>query len=277
MIYRHFGGNHGSHVSRVVSSGGREFRRDGRMWGLRGLKGQLRSVQRRPQALAAPSSSSGPTLLGRQRYAVVAVAAACFLAVGGCDSHASTQHLPTGTAASNSTDVTSQGASTSVAPSSPTSSDSSPATHGTSPPASSTSADPDGGSATQTYLAYNAWVTHALMYPNDPNVKALAGLASGSAYSEALKNLNSSVVWKGTPATPRVRVISVQYSGTVVKLVDCASPGTLLPYYVSSGKPVPLQKNPVPPPYATSVQVVKLKGHWSVTEANTDGDHTCSP
>ena len=128
----------------------------------------------------------------------------------------------------------------------------------------------------QAYLAYNTWVTHAAMNPKDPNVAELANLASGAAYSDALKNLNSSIVWKGKPATPRVRVTSVQFSDTVVSLTDCAAPGSLLPYYVATGKAVPLQANPVPPPYATTVQVVNVKGHWSVTKADTDRGHTCT-
>lgn len=128
----------------------------------------------------------------------------------------------------------------------------------------------------QAYLAYNTWVTHAAMNPKDPNVEELANLASGAAYSDALKNLNSSIVWKGVPATPRVRVTSVQFSDTVVSLTDCAAPGSLLPYYVATGKAVPLQANSVPPPYATTVQVVNVKGHWSVTKADTDRGHTCT-
>lgn len=131
-------------------------------------------------------------------------------------------------------------------------------------------------SAVQTYLAYNTWVNHAAMNPTDPNVAGLANLASSAAYSDALKNLNSAIVWKGTPATPRVRVISVQFSDTVVNLTDCAAPGTLLPYYVATGKPVPLQTNSVPPPYATTAQVVRVKDHWSVSTASTDRGHTCS-
>jgi hypothetical protein len=143
--------------------------------------------------------------------------------------------------------------------------------------ASTSTATGSTASAVQAYLAYEAWVTHAAMDPQSPNVPALAGLASGAAYSDALQNLNSSVVWKGTPATPRVSVVSVQFSDTVVNLSDCAGPGTLLPYYVATGKPVPLQADSVPPPYPTAVQVVVVKGAWSVTQANTDRTRTCTP
>jgi uncharacterized lipoprotein YbaY len=131
--------------------------------------------------------------------------------------------------------------------------------------------------AVQAYLAYSAWVTRAAMNPADPNVPALAGLASGAAYSDALQNLNSSVVWKGPPATPRVSVVSVQFADTLVNLTDCTGPGTLLPYYVATGKPVPLQADSVPPPYPTTVQVVLVKGAWSVFQANTDRTRTCTP
>ncbi|MBN9620906.1 MAG: hypothetical protein J0H43_14430 [Actinobacteria bacterium] len=127
----------------------------------------------------------------------------------------------------------------------------------------------------QAYLAYNAWVNHAAMNPKDPNVAELAHLASGAAYSDALKNLNSSIIWKGAPPTPRVTVDSVQFTGTVVNLTDCAAPGTLLPYYVATGRAVPLQKNPVAPPYPTTVQVVMVQGRWSVTNADTDRNHSC--
>lgn len=127
----------------------------------------------------------------------------------------------------------------------------------------------------QTYLAYNAWVNHAAMNPKAPNVAGLARLASGAAYSDALKNLNSSIIWKGTPAAPRVTVVSVQFTGTVVNLSDCAAPGTLLPYYVATGERVPLQNNPVAPPYPTTAQVVMVKGRWSVTQADTDRNHSC--
>lgn len=149
--------------------------------------------------------------------------------------------------------------------------------HPTTPTTTSSAAGATSESAVQVYLAYNTWVTHAAMNPTDPNVAALANLASGAAYSDALKNLNSSLVWKGIPATPRVRVTSVQFSATVVNLTDCAVPGSLLPYYVATGKAVPLQANPVPPPYLTTAQVVNVKGHWSVTQADTDRGHTCTP
>jgi hypothetical protein len=39
---------------------------------------------------------------------------------------------------------------------------------------------------------------------------------------------------------------------------------------------VPLQANSVPPPYATTVQVVNVKGHWSVIKTDTDRGHTCT-
>lgn len=280
MIHRHFGGNHRSHVGGVVSSGGRKLRRDGRMWGLGGLSDRLHAAPPRPHGIPTlpcpPSRLLGLTTLGRLRCAALVLAVASVVALSGCDSHSSSPGPATGSATSNSTGDASHAVSTTATPSGPTSSAPSSSDR-PSPPVSSTSTDSGGSSATQTYLAYNAWVAHAAMNPADPNLKALAGLASGSAYSDALKNLNTSIIWKGKPASPRVRVTSVQSGGAVVDLVDCALPGTLLPYYVSTGKPVPQQKNPVPPPYATSVQVVKLKDHWSVTQASTNRSKTCSP
>lgn len=134
----------------------------------------------------------------------------------------------------------------------------------------------DARPAAQVYIAYHQWVVAAAMHPKDPNVHALNGLATGSAYSAALNNLNATVIWRGSAPQSRVRLVSVQAAGAVVNLRDCTKPGTLRPYYVATGKPVPLQSNPVPPPYLTTAQVVRLHGRWLVARVSTDRTATCS-
>jgi hypothetical protein len=129
----------------------------------------------------------------------------------------------------------------------------------------------------QAYLAYQQWVVAAAMHPKGPNTRALSALATGTAYSAALNNLNPTLVWRGSPDEPRVRVVSVQAGGTVVNLGDCAKPGTLRPYYVATGKRVPLQSNPAAPPYLTTAQVVHLHARWLVGRISTDRSTTCSP
>jgi hypothetical protein len=205
-------------------------------------------------------------------YAIASVLATVVMTACSSSSKPHTQTPP-----SSSTQRSSDTSSPSSTPAAPvTASSSDVASH----PATATTASSAAGSATesavQAYLAYNTWVNHAAMNPDDPNVAELAHLASGAAYSDSLKNLNSSIVWRGVPATPRVHVTSVQFSNTVVNLTDCAAPGSLLPYYVATGKAVPLQSNSVPPPYPTSVQVVNVKGHWSVAKADTDRSRTCT-
>jgi hypothetical protein len=221
------------------------------------------------------TSGEGVPMTGIRPLSVVAGAIATTVLVTSCTGGGgkpvrTSEPLPTSSSSSSSpsstsSDSTSRPTSASTAPDSP------------SEPGIPSDVPADARPGVQAYLAYQRWVVAAAMHPKAPNTHALGGLATGAAYSAALNNLNSTLVWRGSPDEPRVRAVSMQAGGTVVNLHDCAKPGTLRPYYVATGKAVPLQSNPVAPPYLTTAQVVRLHGRWLVSRATTDRSATCRP
>jgi hypothetical protein len=115
------------------------------------------------------------------------------------------------------------------------------------------------------------------MRPSRTDLDALRKIATGDAYRAATENLNPAIVWRGTPSTPRAKVAKLEFDGSVATVQDCPSQGTLRPYYVETGKPVPVQSNTVPPPYGVTARVTRTSTSWLVTNVTTDTSKTCAP
>lgn len=139
--------------------------------------------------------------------------------------------------------------------------------------------------AVDAYLAMLQAGYAAFRDPTHANTTTIDKYADGDiryVYRQTLEQARKAgIAYRGTPATPRVTVVSVA-AGSLPKVVlrDCALSSTSDPwiaYSVESGKPVPTPTPAVAPPYANTISVFKTQGSWRVFTVKTDGTRTCQP
>lgn len=162
----------------------------------------------------------------------------------------------------------------------------------TPPPSSASSSpsptiDPRAAPAVAAYEAYtrsssNAArrpLPHGSQYPPAADFEKYSfdpARARYLAYVSALAE--SGVTFRGTPPSPRVRVISVEPDAKpypVVTLTDCRTPAPDWRGY-RDDKPLPVASASVPPPYLITAKVIFYKRHWGVQSTSTDTSKTCT-
>lgn len=166
---------------------------------------------------------------------------------------------------------------------------STPPTTATSPSTSQSSTSPSYGSAAPAVDAYLAMLRAGNAAFRDPKHASTATInkyADGAiryVYRQSLAQARrQGIAYRGTPATPRVRIVSAATGASLPKVVlrDCALSSSDDPwtaYSVATGKPVAPAANKVPPPYANTITVFKTKDTWRVFTVKTDGTRTCHP
>ncbi|MGN6607342.1 MAG: hypothetical protein ACTHMS_10095 [Jatrophihabitans sp.] len=136
------------------------------------------------------------------------------------------------------------------------------------------------------YLALNSASIAAFRHPKTANMASINRYANGQArvvFQQTLTQARAQgIAYRGTPATPRVTVISVHLDGHLPEVVlrDCgliSSVDPEAPYYVATGKRVPQPTPKVPPPYANKISLFKPSGAWQVFTISTDASKTCQP
>lgn len=158
------------------------------------------------------------------------------------------------------------------------------------PPSTSQSSTPPSygpaAPAVDAYLAMLRAGNAAFRDPKHASTATIDKYADGAiryVYRKSLEQARSQgIAYRGTPATPRVKVVSAATGASLPKVVlrDCALSSTDDPwtaYSVATGKPVPPAANKVSPPYANTITVFKTKDSWRVFTVKTDGTRTCHP
>lgn len=145
------------------------------------------------------------------------------------------------------------------------------------------------GDARPAVDAYRAMLTAgnaAFRDPKHTNTATIDKYADGEIryiYRQSLKQARrQGIAYRGTPATPRVTVVSAATGASLPKVVlrDCALSSTDDPwtaYSLATGKAVSAATSKVPPPYANTITVYKTKDRWRVFTVKTDGTRTCHP
>jgi hypothetical protein len=80
----------------------------------------------------------------------------------------------------------------------------------------------------------------------------------------------------------RVRVTQNHMNASLkwAMLRDCAAvdpSDPLVEYYVATGKPVPQKPHNPPGPYADTIKIFLINGHWTITSFTVDTTRTCKP
>lgn len=168
------------------------------------------------------------------------------------------------------------------------------ASHSPSPPPNSSvpissqppSISPDQAAATAAtaaYLKYEGLSHDAERAPNRDfhGRMALVGVdpALGQFEKDLVTLATSSIAYRGTPPTPRIRISKVELSAKsppAVTLTDCPDGQTRwVAFYVRSGKPVQILTTGVAPPYKVTVVVVRHQDRWQVSQTAVDRNRTC--
>jgi hypothetical protein len=88
------------------------------------------------------------------------------------------------------------------------------------------------------------------------------------------------VEFRGTPDTPRIKVISTDLGAkpyATVVLSSCPTPApTWKEYVVQTGAEVPSVAEKAPPPYLATITVIYYQNHWGVQKVTNDTSRTCS-
>lgn len=220
------------------------------------------------------TSSAGRTV--PRLLAPLAVLVALVVVVG-CQSDSVHAEDPTSVAPTitGSGPMTSTPALTSSAPTPPSKSQTStPPTYG------------DAQTAVDAYLAMLKAGNAAFRDPKHANTTTIDKYADGQIrfiYHQSLERARrQGIAYRGTPATPRVTVVSAATVASLPKVVlrDCALSSVDHPwtaYSIATGTALPPATHKVPPPYANTITVFKTKGSWRVFTVKTDGTRTCHP
>jgi len=172
--------------------------------------------------------------------------------------------------------------SSSVVPTSTSTNPTSPVTSPTWTPPAYGDAQP----AVDTYLAMLTAGNAAFRDPQHASLAPIDKYADGEIryiYHQSIADARKQkLAYRGTPATPRVTVVSSALDATLPKVVlrDCALSSASNPwtaYSLATGKPIPPATNKVPPPYANTITVFKTQNVWHVFTIKTDGTRTCHP
>jgi hypothetical protein len=169
----------------------------------------------------------------------------------------------------------------------------SPATSATSSSTSSPmpTIDPKAQPAVDAYLAYMSASNNALRQPRALGMDFAPGAdytkysfdPERSEFSAFINQLSSQGLrMVGDPGRPRPTVRSIDLAAKpspLVVLRDCPTSAVKWDAHeVKTGKnvTVPPPAGMAPPPYRTTVQVIKYQGHWGVFKIATDSSRTCS-
>ena len=137
--------------------------------------------------------------------------------------------------------------------------------------------------AVDAYIAfYNAYgaadrdPAHADIAALDRYLTGKAKILFDSNYASMKK---SGLAYRGTAPDPRVKVRQI-FSAESVFLESCPLPSKTDPYVeytVSNGKPVAsgVKRNP-PPPYLLILPMVKVGGHWKLSDVVQNTSKTCT-
>ncbi len=189
----------------------------------------------------------------------------------GCTSSVHTQDPTSSPTTSNSVVTT----STSISPTSPTTS-----------PTWTPPAYGDARPAVDAYLAMLTAGNAAFRDPQHASDAPIDKYADGEIryiYHQSLADARKQkLAYRGTPAMPRVTVVSLALNASLPKVVlrDCALSSANDPwtaYSLATGKPIPSAPNKVPPPYANTITAFKTQNVWHVFTIKTDGTRTCHP
>ena len=135
------------------------------------------------------------------------------------------------------------------------------------------------------YLGFKVAEYQSDREPGPQNLKALEQFVIDPALATVTDFLTSLQIgglgYRGNPPQARVRTVSINLRSKpypTVRLMDCPTVSLeWRPYVLSTMKPAALVPNKVRPPYASTVEVVKLDGGWRVRTTTTDNTKTCTP
>lgn len=164
----------------------------------------------------------------------------------------------------------------------------SPTKTSTSPTASpSPTIDPQAQPAVSVYLKFWSTSNAAFAHPFSGTEPTPAedftkysfdpALGTGLAFVSSLAS--SGAAYRGTPPRARVKVTAINLAAKPYPTVVMTNCPTLAPtwqeYIVKTSAAVPQQKQPVPPPYLITVQVIQYRGHWGVQKVTPEAK-TCT-
>lgn len=111
--------------------------------------------------------------------------------------------------------------------------------------------------------------------------KYLAGQAKDAFASALTEAKKQGVAYRGSPAVPRIVLVSDRTRSSVreVVLANCpliSSRDPFRAYYTATGKPVPVPTPKVPQPYLQTAKIFLVNGQWRITSFITDDAKTCT-
>jgi hypothetical protein len=207
-----------------------------------------------------------------RRRTIWVIVASATVALAACSSSGThTQsYSPSPSSASSSSTSSSDPASTSASSTAPTSS-------GVPTPTVTRPAQ----AAVNAYIAQLNLTVAADRDPAHADLAAINRYLTGRALTlidgEYTAMAKAGQAYRGTPATPRIKVQTV-LSSTAVMLTTCPQFNRSDPYveyYVATGKPVPVPTRNPPPPYLLTVFMKKVGTQWKVYDLLQNAGQTC--
>jgi len=197
---------------------------------------------------------------------VLAVLTACTSSGTHPQSFSPTSSTPTSTTATNSASASSSNTS---------------ASRSIAPPIPAPTVTPPAQDAVNAYIAFYNAMTAADQDPAHADVAKIDSYLTGKALAltrDVIANQKKSgIAYRGTPPNPRVKVETI-FSSTFMFLTSCPLESVTDPfvqYYVATGKPVPVTKPAVPPPYKLKLSMEKIGAAWKLADLLVDTSKTC--
>jgi hypothetical protein len=197
---------------------------------------------------------------------VLAVLTACTSSGTHPQSFSPTSSIPTSTTATNSASASSSNTS---------------ASRSIAPPIPAPTVTPPAQDAVNAYIAFYNAMTAADQDPAHANVAKIDSYLTGKArtlFDGVLANQKKSgTAYRGTPPIPRVKVETI-FSSTFMFLTSCPLESATDPFVefdLSTGKPVPVTKPTIPPPYQLKLSMQKVNGGWKLADLLVDSRKTC--
>jgi hypothetical protein len=217
----------------------------------------------------------------RFRVIVLLMAALSVTTIASCTSSGSANPGPSGSHSASTTPGDSRSSGTTTAPTSPSTS---PST------SSSTPADPRVAAALKAYINFDKTSDYAFVHPpkkvGDPLPPAgnfrpyTFDPARAQILSYVFSLTEGGIVYKGTPPTPRVSIVSAEPAAKpypTVTMTDCpTAPRSWNAYYRATGKPTTDKPGRVKPPYLVTVKVIYYENHWGVQKVTPNASRTCT-
>src|SRR3954451_14132727 len=141
---------------------------------------------------------------------------------------------------------------------------------------------PPAQAAVNAYIALENALAAASRDPKHADLAAVNRYLSGKAltlFGGSLRAMSTAgQAYRGTPASPRIKVQSV-VSNSYVVLTSCPKANTADPYVrydVRTGQAIKTQKQSPPPPYLATLPMKKINGHWKLIDFLQNVGKTCS-